>query len=146
MSRLQDVRRVDRGALEDRLALRVTARLSSGAQSLPHDLSERLRIAREHAVQRARHVRQVRAVPAAAAQWLPQGHVAVAQGPSWWLRLASAAPLVMLVMGLVFIQHLHRQAEIHAAADVDAALLADDLPPEAYRDPGFVAFLKQPEP
>lgn len=53
---------------------------------------------------------------------------------------------MMLVFGLLLIQHLHDQAEIHAAADVDAALLADDLPPEAYGDPGFVEFLRQPEP
>jgi hypothetical protein len=27
-------------------------------------------------------------------------------------------------------------------AEVDAALLTDDLPPSAYADPGFVQFLK----
>jgi hypothetical protein len=32
-----------------------------------------------------------------------------------------------------------------AAAEVDTALLADTLPPEAYRDPGFVEFLKTAE-
>ena len=53
---------------------------------------------------------------------------------------------MLLVLGLVLIQHLHEQAEIHAAAEVDAALLADDLPPEAYGDPGFVVYLNQPEP
>lgn len=146
MNHIHSEHRVERDALEARFARRVAARLDEHAQSLPHDLGERLRVAREHALQRARHVRQVQAVPATAVQWVPQGQVAVAQGSSWWLRLASAAPLVMLLLGLVFIQHLHRQAEIRAAADVDAALLADDLPPEAYRDPGFVAFLKQPEP
>jgi hypothetical protein len=29
---------------------------------------------------------------------------------------------------------------------IDSALLADDLPPEAYADPGFVAFLKLRQP
>jgi hypothetical protein len=29
-------------------------------------------------------------------------------------------------------------------AEVDAALLTDDLPPTAYTDPGFVHFLKLP--
>lgn len=139
-------RRVELEALEAHFALRVAGRLGERAQALPHDLSERLRVAREHAVQRARQVRQAEAAVAVAPQWVAQGGTAVAQGPSWGLRLASAAPLVMLVLGLVFIQHLHLQAEIRAAADVDAALLADDLPPEAYGDPGFVAFLKQPEP
>jgi hypothetical protein len=146
MNRLHSARRMELDALQSRIALGVTAHLSERAQTLPHELSERLRVAREHALQRARRVRQADTVPAAATQWSPQGNAAVAQGSSWWLRLASAAPLLMLVLGLVFIQHLHRQAEIRAAADVDAALLADDLPPEAYRDPGFVVFLKQPEP
>jgi hypothetical protein len=59
--------------------------------------------------------------------------------------VASVLPLLLLVLGLMLIQHLHNQAEIHAAAEVDAALLADDLPPEAYSDPGFVVFLKQHE-
>ena len=139
-------RRVEVEALEAHFALRVAGRLGERAQALPHDLSERLRVAREHAVQRARQVRQAEAAVAVAPQWVAQGGPAVAQGPSWGLRLASAAPLVMLVLGLVSIQHLHLQAEMRAAADVDAPLLADDLPPEAYGDPGFVAFLKQPEP
>ena len=63
-----------------------------------------------------------------------------------WLRLASVMPLVLLVLGLVTIQHLHDQADIQAAAEVDAALLSDDLPPEAYGDPGFAVYLKQSEP
>jgi hypothetical protein len=138
-------RRVDVDALQTRFGLRVASRLSEAADALPHDLTERLRIAREQAVQRARQTR--RALPAAAAgMQVSQGSIALGSPDSWWLRLAAALPLVLLVSGLVLIQHLHTQAEIHAAAEVDAALLADDLPPEAYGDPGFVAFLRQPEP
>ena len=36
--------------------------------------------------------------------------------------------------------HLSQQV----AAEVDAALLGDDLPINAYRDPGFVEYLKAP--
>jgi hypothetical protein len=138
-------RRVDLDALQARFGLRLTARLSEQADSVPHDISERLRVAREQAVQLARQVRLAAPVTAASVQ-VSQGSIALGQPPSWWLRFASVTPLVMLVLGLVLIQHLHDQADIHAAAEVDAALLADDLPPEAYGDPGFVAFLKQPEP
>jgi hypothetical protein len=136
-------RRVDIDALQARFALRLASRLSEQADTLPHDISERLRVAREQAVVRARQLRL--AAPAAATQ-VAQGSIAIGPPTSWWLRFASVSPLVLLVLGLVFIQHLHDQAEIHAAAEVDAALLADNLPPEAYGDPGFVAFLKQPEP
>jgi Protein of unknown function (DUF3619) len=136
--------RVDLDALQTRFALRVVSHLSEQSQRLPHDLSERLRVSREQAVLRARQVRLAQPVAAPAFQ-VSQGSIAMGQSPSGWLRLASTLPLMLLVVGLVLIQHLHSQAEIHAAADVDAALLADDLPPEAYGDPGFVVFLKQPE-
>jgi len=136
--------RVDADALQARFALRVASRLSEQAESLPHDLSERLRVAREHALDRARQLRLSQ--PVVAAALVTQGSsMALGQPPSGWLRLASLLPLMVLVLGLFFIQYLHDQAEIHAAAEVDAALLADDLPPEAYGDPGFVIFLKQPE-
>lgn len=138
----------DVDALQARFALRVASRLSEKSNSLPHDISERLRVAREQAVARARQARL--AQPAgAAAQHIAgraRGSLALGQSPSGWQRLASVLPLMLLVLGLVLIQHVHEQAEIRAAAEVDAALLADDLPPEAYGDPGFVAYLNQPEP
>ena len=138
--------RPDLDALQARFALRVVASLSEQAGTLPHDIGERLRVAREQAVARARQARL--AQPAAAQQVLvqTQGSLVLGSSPSLWQRLASVLPLMVLVLGLVLIQHLHEQADIQAAAEVDAALLADDLPPEAYGDPGFVAYLKQPEP
>jgi hypothetical protein len=62
--------------------------------------------------------------------------------PSVWLRLASALPLVVLVAGLVLIQEYHDREQIAAAAEIDSALLADELPPAAYGDPGFSEFLR----
>jgi len=47
---------------------------------------------------------------------------------------------------LVLIQHWNTQAQIDTAAEIDAALLSDGLPPAAYSDPGFGEFLKQPQP
>ncbi len=137
--------RVDLDALQARFALRVASRLSEQSEKLPHDLSERLRVAREQAVARARQLRLAQPASGAAIQVSSGGSMSLGQPPSAWLRLASVLPLMLLVLGLMLIQHLHDQAEIHAAAEVDAALLADDLPPEAYGDPGFVIFLKQPE-
>jgi Protein of unknown function (DUF3619) len=63
-------------------------------------------------------------------------------GAPWWLRLSSLLPLAVLLVGLFMIDRHYTQSQIEAAAEVDAALLADDLPPEAYRDPGFAEFLK----
>jgi len=46
-----------REALEARFALRLSARLDQGAQLVPHDISERLRVAREQAMRAAREAR-----------------------------------------------------------------------------------------
>jgi hypothetical protein len=138
--------RVDVDALQARFGLRVASRLSEAADGVPHDIAERLRVAREQALQRARAARVAVPVGVGAAQVSSQGSVALGSTDSWWVRLASILPLLLLVSGFLLIGHLHEQADIHAAAEVDAALLADDLPPEAYGDPGFLAFLKQPEP
>ena len=132
-------------ALEGRLALRLTALLSQSADDLPHDITERLRFGRERALAAARHQRHQEATVAAVAV-SASGRAAVMSGPpSLWLRLASALPLVVLVAGLVLIQHHHDLEQITAAAEIDSALLADELPPAAYRDPGFSEFLRSAE-
>jgi hypothetical protein len=64
----------------------------------------------------------------------------------WWARLASLLPAVALALGLIAIDRLNLTQRIEAAAEIDAALLADDLPPAAYVDPGFAEFLKQSRP
>lgn len=126
-------------ALEARFAYRIAARLNERAEALDTDVSERLRFAREKAIERAQAAR------AAEAQVVSVGSAATAAlGSGWWVKLGSALPLVVLAAGLLVIQHLHKQAQISVAAEIDAELLADDLPPSAYSDAGFVEFLKTP--
>ncbi len=131
-------------ALEGQVAMRIAAHLHLGTDALPHDISERLRFGRERALARAAQQRRIEALaiqPVAVA-----GRAAVLGGPpSVWLRLASALPLVVLLAGLVLIQEYHDQEQIAAAAEIDSALLADELPPEAYGDPGFSEFLRDPD-
>ena len=50
----------------------------------------------------------------------------------------------MLVGGLALIQNWQNRTQVSAAAEIDEALLGDDLPINAYRDPGFSEFLKAP--
>lgn len=131
-----------RDALEARIAHRLAARLSEHVEQLPSDLSERLRFAREQALERARQSRTATAPSAIA---FAAGRSAVFGGLSgWWVRLGSVLPALALVAGLLLIQHSHTQSQIAAAAEIDADLLADDLPPSAYSDAGFVEFLKTP--
>lgn len=135
--------------LQDRFGLRVAAALTrqQQLQSRP-DIDERLRFAREQALARARELRRAVHAPAAivnggAAALLPGSTGA---GTPWWLRLSSLVPLAVLAGGLLLIDRHYEQAQIDAAVEVDAALLSDGLPPEAYRDPGFLEFLKTTRP
>ncbi len=129
-------------ALEARTALRITRALSERSGALPHDVTERLRVARLRAVERARELRKLSAAPAT--QQPREGAFVVSGPPSWWLRLASLAPLALLVVGLLFIQSSYVDQQVRAAAEIDAAILTDELPPQAYSDPGFAEYLRSP--
>ena len=134
-------------SLQGQVALRLAAALSLGAEALPHDITERLRFGRERALAVALQQRRAAAVVVAPQIVGSAGRSAVLSGPpSLWLRLASALPLVVLVAGLVLIQHHHDFEQINAAAEIDSALLADELPPAAYGDPGFTEFLRAEAP
>lgn len=136
------------GSLESRLSARLAAALSEQSARLPHDIGERLRVMREQAVTRAHEVRRPAALstaPAVLGDY--SGTARLGGGPaSWWMRLASVVPLVILAAGLLLVQNLTDREQVLAAADIDAVLLADELPPSAYTDPGFREFLKSPPP
>jgi hypothetical protein len=55
--------RIDSQGLESRLAMHFTSALSSKVDRLPHDISERLRFAREQALGKAREVRRLQPQP-----------------------------------------------------------------------------------
>jgi uncharacterized membrane protein (Fun14 family) len=132
-----------RDAMQARFARRVVARLSDGAGDLGGDVTERLRFGRERALERAALARKT-AASSSPVGVTAGGGALLGGGTGWWLRAASVLPLVALLVGLVLIQRWQTTAQISVAAEVDAALLADDLPPTAYRDAGFVEFLKTP--
>lgn len=128
-------------ALQARFGRRIAADLSAClAMQMTPDIEARLRFSREQAL-RARP--RVAAAPAV----IGQGNTAALGGPNdpttpWWLRLSALAPLVVLLAGLAWIDHRYDRSQIEAAAEVDAEILSDVLPPDAYRDPGFVEYLK----
>lgn len=166
-----------REALQARFALRVTARLDEGGPGLPHDITERLRIAREQALEVARQAQaQTRlgvvaagevapvVVATAVSGVSPQGAAVLGgwneagqsrqpgrgrrldDGPlTWGWRLATALPVLALVAGLWLVHAYHDQEKAEAAADIDTAILTDELPPDAYADPGFEEFLRGDE-
>jgi hypothetical protein len=128
-----------RDAMELRFARRVAACLSESARTVSPDVNERLRFARDKALQaaqRSRPAEQTVGVTASGAS------MAGFSQSRWWLRFGSVLPLVVLLAGLLLIQDSQTRMQVSIAAEVDEALLGDDLPITAYRDPGFSEFLK----
>jgi uncharacterized protein DUF3619 len=121
----------------DRFGRAVAARLSAGTDELGYEVRERLRAARVRALE-ARKQAEVHA-PVLVGRG---GAATLGEGQSLWNRIASILPLLALLAGLVLIHMSQSERRASELAEVDAALLTDDLPPAAYADPGFVQFLK----
>jgi hypothetical protein len=130
------------GSLEGRFALRIAAALSDHQAKISPDIAERLRFAREQAIARAMVRPELTTVSDSVVQRTASGAGLLAQRSGSWIKLGSVMPLIVLVAGMFLIDHRLDQQQINAAAEVDSALLADDLPPAAYSDPGFLEFLK----
>ena len=128
---------------EEQLGKRIAARLTQSADQLPHDITERLRAARVQAVEKHKQV-----LLQSSAVWQPQGRFGslslgqVGGHSSWWNRLGAVGLLLVLAVGLLVINVVQDDIGAQELADIDAALLTDDLPPDAYIDAGFAQFLK----
>lgn len=139
-----------------RFGQRIAASLNERSAELPHDVTERLRFAREQALARASQARAARTAAATVSPTVVQmGAVLATSGPSagmpgtggqgsngLWAKLISALPLLALLAGLLLMQQGQLHEQIVAAAEVDTALLSDNLPPAAFSDPGFAEYLR----
>lgn len=128
---------------EDTFGGRVAARLTESANQLPHDISERLRVARVQAVEKRKQL----LLESSAALYTQGRSGTVIAGqtggqPNWWNRLGAAGLLVVLAAGLLVINVIQDDLGARELADIDAAILTDDLPPAAYVDAGFAQFLR----
>ncbi len=125
----------------DRHGQALAARLNQACNEVGHDIGERLRIARNLALEgRPAPIRQLQHAPNAQLNGTLTNPNE--ENLNLWEVLASGLPLLALVAGLLLIQSAQPE---HLAADIatiDSALLLDELPPDAYTDPGFVQFLK----
>ncbi len=127
--------------LADRFGLKIAAGLNE--QPLPHDISERLRVARLQAIARVPKLQ----TQSAHAISMSGGAAVLGGGPfddrfNLFNRIASALPLLALAAGLVFVSVMTDNDNVREIADIDVQLLTDDLPPDAHTDAGFAQFLK----
>jgi hypothetical protein len=128
-------------AVTDALGKMIAARLSEGSETLPHDISERLKVARAQAIAKRRKV----SIQVASEISVSGGEMAVNMGgreDGLWNRIASFIPLLALIAGLISIAVMQDEMRAREVAEVDAELLTDELPPSAYVDPGFAQYLR----
>ena len=120
------------------LAYKIRHALDEQLDHLPASTVDRLAAARAAAMARKKPD-AARFGFASGSGW--RGIGAFLAGPTV-ARLAIAVPLMALVIGMGgFYQH-EQQQQLAALADIDAAVLADELPLTAYLDPGFNAYLE----
>ena len=114
------------------------ALLRQGAQNLPSNIKDRLHIARMKALSLKKPEKALVRKPvfAGSSSTWTSGSGGI------WDTVGWVAPLVVLVFGLIGIAQWQDDSRINDIAEVDAALLSDDVPPDAYADSGFMAFLK----
>ncbi|MBK9346441.1 MAG: DUF3619 family protein [Burkholderiales bacterium] len=125
---------------QDQLGRKIAIRLHDGAETLPHDITERLKVARMQALAR-RKVSKPKLVAGISSQGNALALHLNGDNRSLWNRVASLLPLLALIVGLLIIDAAQEQWGAQELADIDTELLTDDLPPSAYTDPGFVHFL-----
>jgi hypothetical protein len=122
----------------DQFGLTAAALLRQGSQSLPAGVKDRLYAARIKAlsVKKPEKVRIAQHVLASSSGSWSSG------SRSFWDNVGWVAPLVVLVFGLIGIAQWQQDSRINDIAELDVALLTDDVPPDAYADSGFLGFLK----
>lgn len=128
--------------LQDRRGLKLASYLSLNAAELPHDISERLRVARVQALSQRKITKLGSAIAVVAnggSAALTWGHE---EGLGLWGRIGAIVPLIALVAGMLLINSMQNDNRARELAEVDVSLLTDVLPPEAFADRGFVQFLK----
>ena len=141
---------------EQRIAQLAREALDESAEHLPWRVTHRLATAREAAL--ARMPSRAKALAFAppvlvggrspilvqgAGHGRPSGNGSPGERPSLGRRIAAVlVPTLIVVAGLFGISEWDSRQRADDIADVDAAVLADDMPISAYADRGFGVFLR----
>lgn len=125
-------------------AYKIRRAMNESTETIPQATLDRLAQSRQIALSRKKE-----AVPTSvfAFSGALAGNVnSSSSGSSSWLKKASLLiPLIALAAGLYGIYHYEQEQQIQDLAEIDAAVLVDELPPDAYLDEGFNAYLNKKE-
>jgi hypothetical protein len=119
-------------------AYKVRHALNEHLDELPAATTDRLSAARKAAMARKKPD-----APVKAAQTQLAGNIGALFSFSSLGRMSVAIPLMALVAGLAGIYQYEEQQRLEEIAELDAAVLSDELPLTAYLDQGFNAYLAQ---
>lgn len=124
------------------LAYKLRHALNENLDALPASTTERLAAARALALSRKKPDAALKAGQAHKdwrRSWFDVDTLFSSAGLG---RLAVAVPLLALVVGLGGVYQYEQQQQIAELAELDAAVLADELPLTAYLDHGFNAYVE----
>ena len=131
-------------AKEINFAYRVRHALNENLDHLPAATGSRLAAARQLALSRKKPdaARRV-VVPHLASAHGRAGDGFFSRPLSWVGRMSVALPAIVVFAGLVGMYQAEKRQHIVDLAEMDAIILSDELPLNAYTDDGFNAYLAQ---
>ena len=124
---------------EEQFARQICRALDRGTQELDHGIVERLRATRERALQRQDFLVASPAIVGA-------GGTAIFGGNDEKHPLRTLFAILALLVGVSLSYYWNGFNQASENEAIDSALLADDLPPNAYLDQGFQAWLEKDSP
>lgn len=121
---------------QERLGKQLAAALDDGLDQLPDATLERLQRARQAALATVHETAWAKAPAWASAS----GPTAPTRGRGLWALLG---PALLLGAGLLAIAQTQWVQQALGLGSMDASVLKDSLPPNAYGDPGFNEYLEE---
>jgi hypothetical protein len=120
-------------------AYHIKAALNTSARQVDGDIATKLKEAR----QRALGAQRAETVHAPVLAGAGSGRFDMGNRPTWMRWMMNLVPLAVLLLGLGGIHTWHQLQRAEEFADIDAAVLADDVPLNVYTDKGFGQFLER---
>jgi hypothetical protein len=122
---------------DQEVARKIVQRLDRGLENIKQGTAYRLQSARQTALDRYREAPQ----PVFGLAWADELAFKVAH--SRHVNARNLVGLGLLVLGLIGVTYWQVVIQANDIADIDASLLSDDLPINAYLDSNFEAWLKR---
>lgn len=122
---------------EQELAQKIVRRLDAGLGNIKQGTAYQLQSARQAALDRYREAPQ----PVFGLAWA--GEVAFRVSHNRFFNVRNMVAMALLVLSLMGVTYWQMVVQSNDIAEIDASLLTDDLPFNAYLDNNFEAWLKR---